>query len=164
MTLELFLQLTVLGPTLVRKEVKPSANGPTYFVRPVTILPNVIELAYYSNCVFPAYSLEAVIGKKKFFMKKIILHLCLLPMNRWILILKLTASSVSILSGAKRSEAESISIDENVLIATCLEFCEILQHEFVFAPPCVQLEDAIRNTIKYMTKQQIFYRTVSWKF
>lgn len=71
-----------------------------------------------------------------------------------------SATSVSVLSGAKRFDAESISIDESVLIDTCLEFCEILQHEFVFAPPCVQLEDAIRSTIKYMTKQQIFFRTV----
>jgi len=73
-----------------------------------------------------------------------------------------TATSVSVLSGAKRTEAESISIDENVLISTCLEFCEILQNEFIFAPPCSNLEDAVRSTVDYMTKQGVFFRTVSY--
>ena len=37
--------------------------GPSTIVKPVTILPNIIELAYYSNCVLPAYAMEAVIGQ-----------------------------------------------------------------------------------------------------
>ncbi|CAL8077476.1 unnamed protein product [Orchesella dallaii] len=56
--------LTVLGPTLVRQDRTPSANGQSALIRPVIKLPNIIELAYYSNCVLPAYSLEAVIGMK----------------------------------------------------------------------------------------------------
>ncbi|ODN06204.1 Glycerol-3-phosphate acyltransferase 1, mitochondrial [Orchesella cincta] len=124
-------QLTVLGPTLVRQDRTATANGQSALIRPVTKLPNIIELAYYSNCVLPAYALEAVI-----------------------------ATSVSVLSGAKRTEAESISIDENVLISTVLEFCEILQNEFIFAPPCTNLEDAVRSTVQYMTKQKVFFRTL----
>lgn len=52
-------KVKVLGPSLIRVEYK---NGKK-FLSPVTELPNVIELSYYSNCVLPVYALEAVVGK-----------------------------------------------------------------------------------------------------
>jgi len=60
----IYPQLTVLGPQLVRQEMTPFATGQTALIRPVTKLPNIIELAYYSNCVLPAYAMEGVIGMK----------------------------------------------------------------------------------------------------
>jgi len=52
-------QIKTLGPTLVRKELRDSMQ----VLRPVSSLPNVIELSYYSNCVLPIYAMEAVVGK-----------------------------------------------------------------------------------------------------
>ncbi|XP_046667769.1 glycerol-3-phosphate acyltransferase 1, mitochondrial isoform X4 [Homalodisca vitripennis] len=50
--------IDVLGPGLVRRE----RTGSGVVVTPVTILPNVIELQYYSNGLMPHFVLEAVIG------------------------------------------------------------------------------------------------------
>ena len=59
-------QLTVLGPALVRRDLVKtnSKTAPTQIVlKPVTIVPNVIDLSYYSTCVIPIFAMEAVIGK-----------------------------------------------------------------------------------------------------
>lgn len=52
--------LKILGPALVRKE-RDLESGDV-MIRPVTMLPNVIELSYYSNCVLPHFILEAVVA------------------------------------------------------------------------------------------------------
>uniref|UniRef100_A0A0A9Z0H8 Glycerol-3-phosphate acyltransferase 1, mitochondrial n=2 Tax=Lygus hesperus TaxID=30085 RepID=A0A0A9Z0H8_LYGHE len=51
--------IDLLGPGLVQKE--KTAQGDV-FVKPVTILPNVIELSYYANAVLPHFALESVVG------------------------------------------------------------------------------------------------------
>jgi len=48
----------LLGPGLVRKE--RTSDG--VMITPVTMLPNVIELQYYSNALIPHFIMEAVIG------------------------------------------------------------------------------------------------------
>lgn len=47
-----------MGPALVRKE---RINNDE-FIKPVSMLPNVIELAYYSNTLMTYFALEAVIA------------------------------------------------------------------------------------------------------
>lgn len=55
--------MKVLGPSLIRVEYHSGSK----FLRPVTGLPNVIELSYYSNCLLPIYAMEAVIGLSYYF-------------------------------------------------------------------------------------------------
>ncbi|KAF6209612.1 hypothetical protein GE061_015360 [Apolygus lucorum] len=51
--------INLLGPGLVQKEKTPQGD---IFVKPVTILPNVIELSYYANAILPHFALESVLG------------------------------------------------------------------------------------------------------
>lgn len=52
------MQFHLLGPALVKKE---KVNGED-IIKPIAILPNVIELSYYSNSVVTHYALESVIA------------------------------------------------------------------------------------------------------
>uniref|UniRef100_A0A182T3G9 Phospholipid/glycerol acyltransferase domain-containing protein n=1 Tax=Anopheles maculatus TaxID=74869 RepID=A0A182T3G9_9DIPT len=47
----------LLGPGLVSKEMR---NG-QLFIKPVVMIPNVIELSYYSNCLIPHFALESIV-------------------------------------------------------------------------------------------------------
>ncbi|XP_066253087.1 glycerol-3-phosphate acyltransferase 1, mitochondrial isoform X2 [Euwallacea similis] len=48
----------LLGPALVKKEKQNNED----IIKPIAILPNVIELSYYSNSVVPYYALESVLA------------------------------------------------------------------------------------------------------
>lgn len=48
----------MLGPGLIRKEKLNNED----LIRPIVILPNVIELTYYSNTLVTHYSLESIIS------------------------------------------------------------------------------------------------------
>lgn len=48
----------MLGPGLIRKEKVNNED----FIRPIIILPNVIELTYYSNTLVAHFALECVIA------------------------------------------------------------------------------------------------------
>ncbi|XP_073969574.1 glycerol-3-phosphate acyltransferase mino isoform X2 [Rhodnius prolixus] len=50
----------ILGPGLVQREKQPDGS---LFLKPVTIVPNVIELAYYSNTLLPHFALDGVLGR-----------------------------------------------------------------------------------------------------
>lgn len=48
----------MLGPALVRREKRNNED----IIKPVSILPNVIELTYYSNTVITYYALESIVA------------------------------------------------------------------------------------------------------
>ncbi|XP_039294035.1 glycerol-3-phosphate acyltransferase 1, mitochondrial [Nilaparvata lugens] len=50
--------IDILGPGLVKRE----RDGGKISVYPVTMLPNVIELSYYSNSVLPHFSLDSIVA------------------------------------------------------------------------------------------------------
>lgn len=52
------LQTDLLGPALVRSEITEDDE----IVKPVCILPNVIELSYYSNCLMQHFVIRSVIA------------------------------------------------------------------------------------------------------
>lgn len=62
-----------MGPGLVmqqRQEITESLDGDQSYksnvvtaIRPVSILPNVIELSYYSNTMLLYYIMDSVVGK-----------------------------------------------------------------------------------------------------
>jgi hypothetical protein len=47
-------------------------------------------------------------------------------------------------------------LKETELIATCLEYVDVLHNEFLFSPPCQPLAFAIKNTIRFLSEQGIF--------
>lgn len=53
----------MLGSSLVHVEGDPDQDDPEcVFVRPVTALPNIIELNYYANALSPLYAIDAIVG------------------------------------------------------------------------------------------------------
>ncbi|CAG7731749.1 unnamed protein product [Allacma fusca] len=124
--------LAVLGPALVRRDtVKTTEAGSSTQVvlRPVTLVPNVIDLSYYSTCVLPIYALESVIATS---------------------ILSLTTGNI--LSDQLETDMEMVMMEAE-LVATCLELCEILHHEFIFHPPCQTLVETIRKSMRFMQSE-----------
>ncbi|XP_065173750.1 glycerol-3-phosphate acyltransferase 1, mitochondrial isoform X2 [Atheta coriaria] len=56
--------IDLLGPGLVRKEKDKHEE----YIRPVAMLPNVIELSYYSNALVPTFALDSLIAISLFAM------------------------------------------------------------------------------------------------
>lgn len=65
-------QMDILGPGLItqqKQEITDVLDGKStktkmvIAIRPVSVLPNVIELSYYSNTLLLYYLLESVVGK-----------------------------------------------------------------------------------------------------
>lgn len=49
-----------------------------------------------------------------------------------------------------------IKVDKGELLEACIEFCEVLHHEFIFTPPCQPLGLTLSNKIDFMTKHGVF--------
>jgi len=77
----LILQLDILGPGLViqqNQEIAKDVDGSQSFkstsvtmIRPVSFLPNVIELSYYSNTMLIYYVMDSIVGKANVIIKLI---------------------------------------------------------------------------------------------
>lgn len=52
--------IEILGAALIRKEKSSDSDQP--LIKPISILPNVIELAYYSNSLLSCYALESIVA------------------------------------------------------------------------------------------------------
>lgn len=114
--------LRLLGPGLVKRERKKKSSDSTEYVEvitPVTMLPNVIELSYYSNALLPHFMLEGVMA---------------------------TAICSAIKEDAS-SNTNEIKVSEDVIIRHAIEICDILQFEFIFTKPCEQLDYALSDVI-----------------
>ncbi|XP_049823463.1 glycerol-3-phosphate acyltransferase 1, mitochondrial isoform X2 [Aethina tumida] len=53
--------ISILGPGLVRKEKTSNDNNTVVMVKPNAILPNVVELSYYSNTLVTHFALESIV-------------------------------------------------------------------------------------------------------
>ncbi|KDR22088.1 Glycerol-3-phosphate acyltransferase 1, mitochondrial [Zootermopsis nevadensis] len=123
----------LLGPGLVRRErVLKEGGEPVVMIRPFTMVPNVIELSYYSNALLSHFALDSVV----------------------------VTALYSLLSVEKNSP--DIAGSYQVLgftmgqIRQCvLDLCEILQFEFIFTKPCQQLENAIDDALTQFKHKEI---------
>lgn len=109
----------LLGPGLVTKEKR--AGQP--FFKPVTLVPNVIELAYYSNSLVPHFALDSIV---------------------------ITAASLLKRQAEQRlrdqqKSTDDVSIGRQELFNTCLEFCDLLMYEFILSKPCQSLETLLQD-------------------
>lgn len=53
-----FLQINLLGPALIKKERINNEE----IIKPISMLPNVIELTYYSNTLVAHYAIDSLIA------------------------------------------------------------------------------------------------------
>ena len=116
--------VNLFGPGLVAKEKR----GAQTFIKPVTIVPNVIELSYYSNAVIPHFALESIVITSAVLLKK---------------------------ENETCFQNSSVGIGKQKLMETSLEFCEMMKYEFLLYKPCQNLNSMIGDTIERLVLRQI---------
>ncbi|XP_047366032.1 glycerol-3-phosphate acyltransferase 1, mitochondrial isoform X4 [Vespa velutina] len=128
--------LDILGPELVKQqqeEITETVEGQliksnVIVIRPVSILPNLIELSYYSNSMISYYIMDSV---------------------------AVTALYAGLKSVKKDpmtlSKEDIISISEDAFIKKILKLCDILRYEFIFCKPCDTLDNVATNTIRHLS-------------
>lgn len=124
--------LNILGPNLVElqnQEITEAVDGQLIksnfitVIRPVSILPNVIELSYYSNTVLTCFVMDSIV------------------------VTALYAELQSQINDPVHITQNNITVSQDVLIEKSLKLCNILKYEFIFCKPCQELERIIIETI-----------------
>ncbi|XP_050448992.1 glycerol-3-phosphate acyltransferase 1, mitochondrial isoform X2 [Cataglyphis hispanica] len=133
--------LDILGPGLVmqqRQEITESVDGDQSYksnvviaIRPVSILPNVIELSYYSNTMLLYYVMDSIV------------------------VTALYAELQSQINDPIAIAENNVTVFQGSLIDRALKLCDILRYEFIFCRPCQELEDIILETIYKFTHKGI---------
>ncbi|XP_032686586.1 glycerol-3-phosphate acyltransferase 1, mitochondrial isoform X2 [Odontomachus brunneus] len=128
--------LDILGPGLVtqqRQEITDVDNQSiksivVTAIRPVSIVPNVIELSYYSNTILVHYVMDSII------------------------ITALYAELQSQINDPVAIAENNITVYEQNLIERALKLCDILKYEFIFCKPCQELTKVIFETIEKISE------------
>ncbi|XP_049285488.1 glycerol-3-phosphate acyltransferase 1, mitochondrial isoform X3 [Anopheles funestus] len=120
----------LLGPGLVTKEMR---NG-QLFIKPVVMIPNVIELSYYSNCLLPHFALESIVVTCANLLKREIERKT---------------------NTDRHDHVEEVTVSRRALLEMCMEFAELLIYEFILCKPCQKLETVIENTLQDLCLREI---------
>ncbi|XP_029045930.1 glycerol-3-phosphate acyltransferase 1, mitochondrial isoform X1 [Osmia bicornis bicornis] len=132
--------LDILGPGLVkqqRQEITEAVSGQpvksnnVIAIRPVSILPNVIELSYYSNTMLACYVMDSIV------------------------VTALYAELHSQINDPVAIAENNITVSQNRLIQNSLKLCDIFKYEFIFCKPCQELEHIITETIQNLSHTEI---------
>lgn len=132
--------LNILGPGLVkqqRQEITDTVEGQPIrtevitAIRPVSILPNVIELSYYSNSMLMHYVLDSVV------------------------VTALYGTLRSQINDPQAIADNNITVLQDTLVKKALKVCDILKYEFIFCRPCEDLETILVETINSLTTSSI---------
>ncbi|XP_063704039.1 glycerol-3-phosphate acyltransferase 1, mitochondrial isoform X2 [Culicoides brevitarsis] len=115
----------LLGPSTVTIE---KWGGQT-FIRPVTIIPNVIELYYYANTVVPFYALDSVIVT--------------------------VANNLAKLRQNNGSLLEDVGVSEDEICEISKQFCDIFRYEFIFCKPCQNFNTVLLDAISTLSDKNI---------
>ncbi|CAK9807765.1 Glycerol-3-phosphate acyltransferase 1, mitochondrial [Anthophora quadrimaculata] len=133
--------MDILGPELIvqqHQEITEAVDGQSIksnvvtTIRPVSILPNVIELSYYSNTVLMCYVMDSIV------------------------VTALYAELQSQINDPMAVAENNITVSENILVQQSLKLCDILKYEFIFCKPCQDLERIVVETIKNLSYTNIF--------
>lgn len=119
----------LLGPGLVLKETR---NG-QLFIKPVTLVPNVIELAYYSNSLIPHFALDSIV-----ITSAVLLHRAAEKRLR-----------------DQQQSTDDVSVSRRQLHRTCLEFCDLMKYEFILAKPCQSLDTLLDDCIDKLRDREL---------
>ncbi|XP_055585348.1 glycerol-3-phosphate acyltransferase 1, mitochondrial [Uranotaenia lowii] len=119
----------LLGPGLVTVERRTHQ----LFIRPVTLVPNVIELAYYSNSLVPHFALDSIIVTCASYLKR---------------------QEEDRLRELGRS-TDDVSISRGMLFQTCLEYCDLLMYEFILSKPCQSLQTLLEDSFDRLCHREL---------
>lgn len=119
----------LLGPGLVTKETR---NG-QLFIKPVTLVPNVIELAYYSNSLIPHFALDSIV-----ITSAVLLH----------------RSAEKRLRDQQQS-TDDVSVGRRQLHRTCHEFCDLMKYEFILSKPCQSLDTVLEDCFDKLRNREL---------
>lgn len=140
-------QLEILGPALVkqqRQEITDAVDGQlvksktVIAIRPVSILPNVIELSYYGNTLLSHYVMDSVM---------------------------VTALYAALRSQTKNPETaknDDLCVSHSSLVDNARIICDILKYEFIFCRPCQELDQVIAGAIDNLISLGIIYGNEVW--
>lgn len=125
----------LLGSHLIKREKKIVNGQETVFVEPITGLPNVIELSYYSNGLLSHFAVEAAV-----------------------------ATAVISLLGFDPRDSASIptkvkTLSQKTIVDQTKEVCDILQLEFIFAKACQSLDNIIIEAIQSYIEKGVLQET-----
>lgn len=132
--------LDILGPGLVKQqrqeiteavEGQPLKSNVVIAIRPVSILPNVIELSYYSNTMVLHYIMDSVI------------------------VTALYAELRSQINDPMAIAEDDITVSRDNLVERALKLCDIFKYEFIFCKPCQELEQVILEAIENLSHTDI---------
>ncbi|XP_053977074.1 glycerol-3-phosphate acyltransferase 1, mitochondrial isoform X1 [Hylaeus volcanicus] len=132
--------LDILGPGLVkqqRQEITEAADGQLIksdvvtAIRPVSILPNVIELSYYSNTMLTCYVMDSIV------------------------VTALYAELKSQINDPIAIAQNNITVSQDLLIQRSLKLCDIFKYEFIFCKPCQELERIVIEVIENLSYTSI---------
>uniref|UniRef100_A0A336MYD6 CSON009880 protein n=1 Tax=Culicoides sonorensis TaxID=179676 RepID=A0A336MYD6_CULSO len=120
----------LLGPGLVTVEKR----GVQTFIKPVTMIPNVIELYYYANTVVPFYALESVIVT--------------------------VANKLATEHQSNGTILEEVPVADNEVTDLSKQLCDILRYEFIFCKPCQNFDIVLTDTITRLSDKNILHKPV----
>ncbi|XP_076382724.1 glycerol-3-phosphate acyltransferase mino isoform X1 [Megalopta genalis] len=132
--------MDILGPGLVqqqRQEITEVIDGQLIksgfvtAIRPVSILPNVIELSYYSNTMLTCYVMDSIV------------------------VSALYAELQSQINDPEAIARNNITVSQDLLIQRSLKLCDILKYEFIFCKPCQDLEHVVVEAIENLSYTDI---------
>ncbi|CAG9822276.1 unnamed protein product [Phaedon cochleariae] len=145
--------MEMLGPALVRKE-KPHNTADSDVIKPVTLLPNVIELAYYSNTLVTHFALDSLVAIAA---QAIDPHAQAIDPHAQ----AIDAHAQAIDAHAQAIDAQvthpSSEVGHRELVEATLELCDIVQYEFLLCKPCQSLEQVVTSCVDELVyRKQIF--------
>ncbi|XP_031842920.1 glycerol-3-phosphate acyltransferase mino isoform X2 [Nomia melanderi] len=132
--------MEILGPGLIqqqRQEITEAIDGQPFksdfitAIRPVSILPNVIELSYYSNALLTCYVMDSIV------------------------VTALYAELQSQINDPVATAQNNITVSKDPLIQRSLKLCDILKYEFIFCKPCQELERAVIDAVENLAHMDI---------
>lgn len=132
--------LDILGPGLImqqRQEITEAVDGQPIkssvvtVIRPVSMLPNVIELSYYSNTMLTCYVMDSIV------------------------VTALYAELQSQINDPVAIAQNNIMVSQNLLLQRSLKLCDIFRYEFIFCTPCQELERIVMETIENLSHTDI---------
>ncbi|XP_043265956.1 glycerol-3-phosphate acyltransferase 1, mitochondrial isoform X1 [Colletes gigas] len=131
--------LDILGPGLVKQQRQEiaeavddqSIKSDVIAIRPVSILPNVIELSYYSNTMLTCYVMDSIV------------------------VTALYAELRSQINDPVAIAQNNITVSQDLLIHRSLKLCDIFKYEFIFCKPCQELEHIVVEAIENLSYTDI---------
>lgn len=132
--------LDILGPDLVKlqnQEIIETADSQLTqsnfitVIRPMSFLPNVIELSYYSNTVVTCFAVDSIV------------------------VTALYAELQSQINDSTALVQNNIIVSQDILVEKSLKLCDIFKYEFIFCKPCQELERVIIDTVVSLSHKEI---------